>query len=147
MVAALFFSGNLVPIPPPLAHAIADMSQAYPLFGGDDGAKKTAALLIVFAWKESGYRNNIRAQEASGAYSYSAYMIGLCEPYTCQELMQDEYKSTYTALRWMARSMKYCNEPDYFLAIYASGSCNNAAGRKISYERLTWMRKLVQLIK
>jgi hypothetical protein len=147
MAAGLQISGNTTPMPPKLAHGIATMSMAYPLFSGEDGELQTAAFLTDFAWHESGFRNHLIAKEADGGNSYGAFMIRNCEPYTCYEIINDEQKSSYVALKWMARSMHYCDEYPYWLSIYASGTCHNAAGRAISKKRIQEAEQLAKTVK
>lgn len=148
LAAAFQMSGNTTQMPPKLANGIATMSMAYPLFGdGDNGVQLTASTLVDFAWHESGYNNRLIGNEADGGHSYGAFMIRNCEPYTCWEIITDEQKSAYVALKWMARSMHYCDQYPYWFSIYASGTCTNAAGRAISKTRITEAEQLVKLIK
>lgn len=147
LAAAFQISGNTTHMPDKLANGIATMSMAYPLFGSDDGELRTASILVDFAWHESGFNNRLIGNEADGGHSYGAFMIRNCEPYTCYEIIIDEQKSASVALKWMARSMHYCDQYPYWFSIYASGTCSNQAGRNISKTRLKEAEKLVFDIK
>lgn len=147
LAAAFQISGNTTQMPPKLANGIATMSMAYPLFGDENGEQLTAGILVDFGWHESGFNNRLKAKEADGGYSWGAFMIRNCEPYSCWEIITDEQKSAYVALKWMARSMHYCDQYPYWFSIYASGTCSNQAGRNISKTRLKEAEKLVFDIK
>jgi len=147
LAAALVASGNTTPMPPKLAHGISTMSLSFPIFGGTDGAQQTAALLVIFAWGESGYQNHLVADDTYGKKSYGAFMIQDCGPYSCLEIISDTQKSSYMSIVWLARSMKYCPEYPFWFSIYASGGCNNSAGRFISKDRLQKANNLIKIVK
>lgn len=147
MAAAFKMSGETTQMPSKLAEAIVDMSFAYPLFAGEKGPQQTAAIAIDFAWHESGYNNNLIGNEADGGHSYGAFEVRLCQPFdSCYEILHDEHKSVFLALKWLSVSMKKCGPP-YFFAIYTSGSCTNRAGQNISAHRLAESRKLIRDVK
>lgn len=146
MAAAFKISGDTTLMPPSLARAIGDMSVAYPLFAGENGPQQTAAVAVDFAWHESGFNNNLIGNEADGGHSYGAFEVRFCQPFqTCKEIIFDEHKSTFLALKWLAVSMQKCGAPHFF-ALYASGSCSNRAGQIISATRMAESRRLIKTV-
>lgn len=121
--------------PAALVDAIATLSEAHPVAGD---ARTTAALLMVLAFRESSYRLDVMGD---GGRAYGAFQIHQCAPYTCAALLRDARKQVDVALRILARSFAAC--PEYPLAIYSSGSCTNAAGRRISTARIAEARSLL----
>lgn len=145
-VAAYRMSGNTTPMPAKLATAIVDMSTAYPMFAGENGSQQTASVAVDFAWHESGFNNNLIGNEADGGHSYGAFEVRFCQPFaTCTEILLDENKSVFLALKWLRVSMHKCGTPHFF-ALYASGSCTNRAGRNISATRMAESRKLIKTV-
>jgi membrane-bound lytic murein transglycosylase MltF len=109
------------------AQAIADVSERDSLFKGDDGPRRTAALLVSLAWFESRYD-----QEAIGDHGRSCGIHQVqprtSQRYTCEEL-QDPAVSAKEAIRLIRISMRICHSlaPEERLSWYTSGSCNRGA--------------------
>lgn len=112
------------------AQAIADACLATPLFEADDG-RHCAALLVVMAARESGYQlgavgDGGRAKGPWQVHSGTA-------PKTWLEAAEN-----YIPL--VKRSMKAC--PEHPLAVIASGTCTNKAGRAISTSRIVEAKRV-----
>lgn len=122
-------SGHSRSMPRDLAEAIVEAAQARPVAGD---AKTTAALLAVLAFRESSFRNDVTGD---GGASCGAYQT----PCAITPL-RDWKAQTRIALDILERSFAAC--PEYPLAIYASGSCTSAAGRRISTARIAEAKAL-----
>lgn len=125
-------------IPLPLAAAIAHGALAHPLSGS---APKTAAELVMLAFREGSYRTDVVGDhdDPHGQFSYGTFQTKQCAPYTCAELLKDERKQVDVALRILHRSESMC--PAHPLAPYAQGFCSRSDGQvsrgeKISDERM-----------
>jgi hypothetical protein len=115
---------------PAVVQAIADAAVADPLMGDE---QHTAAILLVFAFRESSYRADVRGD--------SGKSCGLFQSPCASTPLRDPKAQATIALRIMRRSMTAC--PDFPFAVYASGSCASAAGRRISSERIADAKRLV----
>ncbi len=112
------------------AKAIADGCTATPLFQDDDG-RHCAALLVVMAARESGYQ---LAAVGDGGLAKGPFQVhDAIAPTTWREAV-DRY------LLIVRRSMKAC--PDHPLAVLASGTCTNKAGRAISASRIAEAKRV-----
>lgn len=118
---------------PDVVQAIASEAIADPVVGD---AQHTAALLLVVAFRESSYRADV---VGDGGRS-----CGLYQSACVSTKLRDPVGQTRIALANIRRSMVAC--PDYPLAVYASGSCANVAGRRISSARIAEMHRLVALL-
>lgn len=112
------------------ARAIADACLATPLFQDDDG-RHCAAVLVVMAARESGYQLGAVGDggKAKGPFQVHTELA----PKTWREAA-DRY------IPIVKRSMKAC--PEHPLAVLASGSCTNKAGRAISAGRITEIKRV-----
>ena len=108
-------------MPPAMAQAIADVAPD----------RATAALLVVFAFRESSYRSDVKGD---GGASCGAWQT------PCARTPKDVKGQAVLALAIMRASMLAC--PEYPLAPYASGSCSSAAGRRISTARIAEAKAL-----
>jgi hypothetical protein len=115
---------------PAVVQAIADESIADPLMGDPIS---TAAVLLVFAFRESSYRADVRGD--------SGKSCGLFQSPCASTPLRDPKAQATIALAIMRRSMVAC--PDFPFAVYASGSCSSVAGRRISSERIADAKRLV----
>ena len=98
-----------------------------------------AALLVVFAFRESSYRSDVRGDGGAscGAWQTPCARTELCghtSPQSCFDAQ------AALALAIMRASMLAC--PEYPLAVYASGRCDSAAGRRISTARIAEAKRL-----
>lgn len=103
-------------MPPAMASAIVDVAA--------DSVE--AATLVVLAFRESSYRTDVRgdAGQSCGAWQTPCSSTPLGD-------VRAQAKIAVAILR---RSAALC--PSHPLAIYASGSCTNPAGRRISDARI-----------
>lgn len=108
-------------MPPAMAQAIADVAPD----------RATAALMVVFAFRESSYRADVKGD---GGASCGAWQT------PCARTPKDVRGQAVLALAIMHASMAAC--PDYPLAVYASGSCTSQAGRRISTARIAEAKRL-----
>ncbi len=104
------------PVPRPmsegLAEAIASEAIANPLFAGVDGPQQTAALLVVFGFRESSYRSSA---VGDGGRSCGVFQT------PCKETpLGDVNRQARIAIRIMKRSIEAI--PEHPLALYCGGS-------------------------
>lgn len=118
---------------PSVVAAIASESLADPVLGD---AQHTAALLLVIAFRESSYRADV---VGDGGRS-----CGLFQSACASTKLRDPVGQTKIAIGNIRRSITAC--PDAILAPYASGTCGNVAGRRISASRVAEMQRLVALV-
>jgi len=140
-----------------LASAIASRVEAEePLFKGDTDRKKTAALLVAMAFRESSLR-----AEATGDHdkvsgkptSFCAFQIHLpwgrktTEGWSGTDLAEDPEKCVTVALRYVRDSMHAC--PAHPIASYASGpaGCTDARAQRISRDRVALAQRLTRDVK
>lgn len=130
-----------VAVQPELAQAMADeVSQPGGAFvPGDKTGAKTLALMSVWAWHESHFDN---AALGDHGQSFCALQIMLGkgkseEGWTGPELGADVRKCVHVAWRMMGQSFRACRSLPVAErgAVYASGHCSSAAGRRISRDR------------
>lgn len=88
-----------------------------------------AAVLVVQAFRESGYR---LAAVGDGGLAHGPFQVHGGAPKTWAEAV-----AQFVPL--LQKSATTCKEP---LAMIASGSCTNAAGIRISRERMALARKI-----
>ncbi len=133
-----------------LAGAITDASIEAPIDGDE---RRTAALLIVTAWRES-----LFDQSARGPHTCSMFQIW-STPEACVHLTRDLAYATRTAREYLRQSLAACpelpvppvpdcpccNEGGERLAFYVSGTCSR--GRNLSRDRTAlaaWLLRRVQ---
>jgi hypothetical protein len=108
-------------MPSAMAQAIADVAPD----------RATAALMVVFAFRESSYRADVKGD---GGASGGAWQT------PCARTPRDVRGQAVLALAIMRASMLAC--PEFPLAVYASGSCASQAGRRISTARIAEAKRL-----
>lgn len=136
----------------PLAEAIAAGAEAEaPLFKGDDDRRKTSALLVAIAFRESSLRADAVGDHVAGKpTSFCAFQIHLpfgartADGWTGAELVEDPQRCVTAAIRMLRASMQIC--PAFPLASYASGpaGCENARAQRISRDRLAIAQRLLR---
>jgi len=113
-----------------------------PVFGGERGRARTAALLLAIAWHESGYSRDVdlgpcwrgRANDGPRCDHGRAHCLlqvhardgKTLEGWTPAELHADREKCFRAGLHIVQRSFAACrkNPPQHRLAAYASGRCD-----------------------
>ena len=84
-------------MPQPLASAIAEGAIAHPLGTAevktDDDVRRTAATLIVLAFREGSYRTDVVGDlNDPNGVSYGTFQTKQCAPYSCEALLKDARK-------------------------------------------------------
>lgn len=135
-----------------LAEAISNRVQAEePLFKGDADRRRTSALLVAIAFRESSLRADAVGDHVAGKpTSFCAFQLHLpwgrttAEGWSGAELLEDPEKCVAAAMRMLRISMKVC--PSSPLAWYASGpaGCENARAQRISRDRMAIAQRLVR---
>jgi hypothetical protein len=135
-----------------LAEAIATRAEAEaPLFKGDDDRRKTSALLVAIAFRESSLRADAVGDHVAGKpTSFCAFQIHLpfgaktAEGWAGSDLVEDPEKCVTIAMRMLRQSMQMC--PAFPLAFYAAGpvGCENARAQRISRDRLAIAQRLLR---
>ncbi|MBS2013660.1 MAG: hypothetical protein JST00_12270 [Deltaproteobacteria bacterium] len=138
-----------------LATAITSRVEAEaPLFKGDDDRKRTTALLVAMAFRESSLREDAVGDHVAGRpTSFCAFQIHLpfgaksAEGWTGEELASDPSKCVATAMRLLRASMRAC--PKHPLAWYAAGpsGCESERAQRISRDRLALAQRLLRDVK
>lgn len=121
-----------------LAGAIdATVAARGPIFQGADGARRTVALLVAIAWRESSFR-----VDAVGDHGRSvcAYQI-LNGP---RSLLTDARACVDAGYTHLLASVRAC--PAHPIAVYARGSCDSEQGRRISADRVALARGLLGVV-
>ena len=97
------------------------------------------AVMVVFAFHEGSYRTDVRGDSGAscGTFQSRCAVTPLCTASSPQACFDTQAR---IALDTMHRSFAAC--PEYPLAVYASGSCTSAAGRRISTARIAEARRL-----
>jgi len=135
-----------------LAEAIATRAEAEaPLFKGDDDRRKTSALLVAIAFRESSLQANAVGDHVAGKpTSFCAFQIHLpfgaktAEGWSGSDLAEDPEKCVTIAMRMLRQSMQMCAA--HPLAFYASGpsGCENVRAQRISRDRLAIAQRLLR---
>jgi hypothetical protein len=109
----------------------------------------TAAILAVTAWHEAQYRQDRRGDHGGAFCTMQIHPAGgpragtTPEGWTGRDLELDLEKCIRAGLGYMRRSFAECHKaPEaHRLSGYASGSCTNAAGVRISRYRMRLARR------
>jgi hypothetical protein len=135
-----------------LAGAIAEQVEAAPpLFKGDDDKRRTSALLVAIAFRESSLRADAVGDHRGGKpTSFCAFQINLpwgaktAEGWTGEDLITDPGKCVAAAMSMLRISMRVC--PAFPLAWYAAGpiGCANERAARISRDRMAIAARLVR---
>jgi hypothetical protein len=135
-----------------LAEAIASRAEAEaPLFKGDDDRRRTSALLVAIAFRESSLRAGAVGDHVAGKpTSFCAFQLNLpwgrktAEGWTGEDLVEDPHKCVAAAIHMLRISMRVC--PAFPLAWYAAGpsGCANARAQRISRDRMAIAQRLLR---
>lgn len=136
----------------PLAEAIVEQAEGEAaLFQGDDDRKKTSALLVAIAFRESSLRPDAVGDHVGGKpTSFCAFQIHLPwgsktpEGWTGPDLATDPKKCVTTAMRMLRMSMRVC--PSHPIAWYAAGpaGCASPRAQRISRDRVALAQRLIR---
>lgn len=124
------------------AEAIAKASSEDPLFAGDAGPKKTAAVLVALAYFESNFNPNAIGDQGK---SFGLFQI---QPPTAKidaSLLQLPRNAAYVAIDLIRTSFSVCKDQPFAekLAWYAAGSSKCLdAGKKPSEHRLLLAQRI-----
>ncbi|MBX3191258.1 MAG: hypothetical protein KF819_29945 [Labilithrix sp.] len=137
-----------------LAAAIAHRAEEEaPLFKDDADRRKTTALLVAIAFRESSLRADAVGDKVRGKpTSFCAFQIHLPwgaktrEGWTGSDLLEDPDKCVAAAMRLLRVSMSVC--PSHPLAWYAAGpsGCGNERAQRISRDRVALAQRLTREI-
>jgi len=135
-----------------LAEAIASRVEAEPpLFKGDDDRRRTSALLVAIAFRESSLRAGAVGDRVAGKpTSFCAFQVHLpwgaksAEGWTGLELAEDPEKCVTTAMHMLRDSIRAC--PSFPLATYAAGppGCESPRAQRISRDRMAIAQRLIR---
>lgn len=138
-----------------LAQAIASSVEAAPpLFKGDDDRRRTSALLVAIAFRESSLRADAVGDHRAGKpTSFCAFQINLpwghktAEGWTGEDLVEDPQKCVTAAMTMLRISMRVC--PSSPLAWYAAGpiGCQDERAQRISRDRMAIAARLIRDVK
>lgn len=134
-----------------LATAIATRAEAEaPLFTADEDRRKTAALLVAIAFRESSLRADAVGDFARGRpTSFCAFQLHLpgiktAEGWSGADVLADPDKCVTVAMRLLRDSMKSC--PSVPIGVYAAGplGCTSAQAARISRDRVALAHRLIR---
>ena len=118
-----------------LATAIATVVEAErPLFADDEDRRRTAAIVVAVAFRESSFRNKV----ISKTHDACALQV-----HGRPDLAADPVACIRVGLGMLRQSFKSC--ADYPVAFYASGSgaCSNPRAQRISRDRFALAKRLL----
>jgi hypothetical protein len=106
-----------------------------PLFKGDDDRRRTAALVVAIAFRESTFYNAAKSKTADHC---------MMQVNRRPDLAEDPTKCVRVALSMLRESVRMC--PAFPVAFYASGpgACENARAQRISRDRMALAARLVR---
>lgn len=107
-----------------------------PLFAHDEERRRTAALVVAIAFRESSFHNDVK----SGTDDHCLMQVN-----RRPDLAGDDPRPCLrVALRMLRESMRMC--PQYPIAFYASGprACGNARAQRISRDRMALAARLLR---
>ena len=120
-------------------HVLADaidrvVAAEAPLFRDDADKRKTSALLVAVAFRESSFRNDI----SSKTDDHCAFQV-----HERPDLKKNAEDCTRVAIAMLRESFKKC--PEFPIAWYAAGpkGCADARAQRISSDRMTLARWLL----
>ncbi len=104
-----------------------------PLFKRDDDRRKTAALVVAIAFRESSFRNDVTSKRGDAC---------MMQVNRRPELASDPVACVRVAMAMLRESMRMC--PEYPVAFYASGpgACSNERAKRISNDRMRIAKSL-----
>lgn len=121
-----------------LAGAIASVAlESPPLFRADDTRRRSAALLVAVAFRESSFRNDAVSPTAD----YCALQI-----HGRPDLASDVVACVRVALAMLRDSMRACAA--HPIAVYAEGpgACSSARAQRISRDRMALAARLFRTV-
>lgn len=122
----------------PLARAIVDVvAERGPLFKGEDGERRTVALLVAVAFRESTFK-----ADAIGDHGRSVCAFQIL--HGARSLLTDVRACTDAGYTQLAASVRAC--PGHPVAPYARGTCESEDGRRISADRMRVARSLLGVV-
>lgn len=126
-----------------LAESIARVVDAEaPLFAGDDDHRRTAALVVAVAFRESSFRTNAVGDHGR---SFCALQIHRSSGGS-KKLLEDTDECIRTGLTMLRQSSRICSA--HPLAWYAGGpqGCDNAHAQRVSRDRMAIAKRLVSTV-
>lgn len=121
-----------------LATAIADVVAARgPIFAGPDGARRTVALMVAVAWRESSFRLDALGDHGASVCAYQIW-------HGPRSLLTDARACVEAGYEHLKRSVAAC--PAHPVAVYARGTCASEDGRRISADRMRVARGLLGVV-
>lgn len=132
-----------------IASAIADASNAHPIFPGEEGPKKTASILIAIARYESTFNPNALGDidENGKAHSFGLFQIQVPTANMSANLLLVPRDAAVVAINLIETSFKVCSAApwDERLGWYAAGGprCKES-GREKSKVRLQLAEQIFQ---
>lgn len=122
----------------PLARAIVDVvAERGPLFKGEDGERRTLALMVAVAYRESTFK-----ADAIGDHGRSVCAFQIL--HGARSLLTDVRACTDAGYTQLAASVRAC--PGHPVAPYARGTCESEDGRRISADRMRVARSLLGVV-
>jgi hypothetical protein len=107
------------------AEAIARVASSEPLFEGEDGEARTAALLVSIAWYESHLKPDARSKAGNGRWVclYQIHKRHLADP---KKALTDPEVCTREAVKLLRASLAACAKrpKNERLAFFVSGACD-----------------------
>lgn len=132
MAVSLLISGNKASVTREFATAVAQEVTENPL---SKDIRFDALVYIEMAWQESAYKEEAIGDYGDARCSLQVHVLGASpDGWTPKEVSADAHKCVHTAAYIMQYSFKICRK--HPLAPYASGSCTNRAGIRISDYRM-----------
>lgn len=128
----MVISGNKASVSKEFATAVAQEVMENPL---SKDVRFDALVYIEMAWQESVYKEDAVGDYGDARCSLQVHVLGKSlDGWTPEEVSSDMYKCVHTAAHIMRYSFRIC--PKHPLAPYASGTCTNRGGIKISDYRM-----------
>lgn len=134
-----------------LAEVVLDADEK-PVFAGNRGRERTAALLLAISHHESGFRRDVDLGLGRGAHGGGPYhcMMQVSvkgrtpEGWTGADLTSDRRRCFRAGLHLVQRAHGACQAegPDAWLRLYTGGTCDR--GAKAADERMTTFHKWLE---
>ncbi len=125
-----------------LADAIAARVDAeLPLFADDTDRRRTAALLVAVAWRESSLRLDAVGDQGRSVCAFQ--ILG-----GARSLLTDADACVGTGMRMLRASLATCRHVrvEARLAGYARGNCTSAEGQRLSRDRFALAQRLARTV-
>ena len=122
----------------PLARAIVDVvAERGPIFKGADGERRTVALLVAVAYRESTFKVDAVGDKGQSVCAFQIL-------HGARSLLTDVRACTDAGYVQLAASVLAC--PAHPLAPYARGTCESEEGRRISADRMRIAHGLLGIV-